>query len=96
MTYAPTLNSNEYEERELPKENSSPTAEPHAGEDEAQKLHLRNATLASKPSSAMSVSRSHESGSEKASRVGPMANHVIVPNQFYGKDVPKLNGLPQM
>jgi len=25
-----------------------------------------------------------------------MANHVIVPNQFFGKDVPKLNGLPQM
>ncbi|MGZ4842678.1 MAG: energy transducer TonB, partial [Candidatus Angelobacter sp.] len=25
-----------------------------------------------------------------------MANHVIVPNQFYGKDVPQLNGLPQM
>ncbi len=25
-----------------------------------------------------------------------MANHVIVPNQFFGKDVPKLSGLPQM
>ena len=25
-----------------------------------------------------------------------MANHVIVPNQFFGKDAPKLNGLPQM
>ncbi|HLK54655.1 MAG TPA: energy transducer TonB, partial [Candidatus Angelobacter sp.] len=24
-----------------------------------------------------------------------MANHVIVPNQFYGKDVPRFN-LPQM
>ena len=68
----------------------------HAGEDEAQKLHLRNTTLASNPSSAMSESRSHESGSEKVLRVGPMANHVIVPNQFFGKDVPKLNGLPQM
>src|SRR6476619_8185808 len=25
-----------------------------------------------------------------------MANHVIVPNQYYGKDVPKLSCLPQM
>ena len=46
MKYAPTLNLREHEDRELPKENSSPTAEPHAGEDQAQKLHLRNATLA--------------------------------------------------
>ncbi len=25
-----------------------------------------------------------------------MANHVIVPNQFFGRDVPRLSGLPQM
>jgi protein TonB len=96
MKYAPTLNLREHEDRELPKDNSLPIAKSHSGEDEAQKLHLRNATLASNPSSGMSVSRSHESGSEKVSRVGPMANQVIVPNQFFGKDVPKLNGLPQM
>ncbi len=42
----------------------------------------------------MNASRPHESG-EKVSRVSPMANHVIVPNQFYGKDVPRFN-LPQM
>lgn len=29
-------------------------------------------------------------------RVGQMANHVIVPNQFYGKDTPQFKGLPQM
>lgn len=96
MKNAPTLNPREHEDRELPKENSSPTAKLHPGEDEASKLHLRNATLTPNPSSGMSVSRSHESGSEKVFRVGPMANHVIVPNQFFGKDVPKLNGLPQM
>src|ERR1043166_4911167 len=96
MRYAPTLNLEDTKDKELPKENSSPMAKPHSGEDAAQKLHLRNATLASNPSSAMNVSRSHEFGSEKVSRVGPMANHVIVPNQFFGKDVPKLNGLPQM
>jgi protein TonB len=96
MKHAPTLNLREHEDRYLPKENSSPTAKLHSGEDEAQKLHLRNTTLTQNPSSAMSVSRSLEFGSEKVSRVGPMANHVIVPNQFFGKDVPKLNGLPQM
>ena len=96
MEYAPTFNLREHEDKELPKENSSPMAELHSGEDEAQKLRLRNATLESNPSSAMSVSRSHEFGNKKVSRVGPMANHVIVPNQFFGKDVPQLNGLPQM
>jgi len=93
MKYAPTLNLREHEERELPKENSSPMAKPHSGEDEAQKVHLRNTTLTQNPSSAMSVSRSHEFGNEKVSRVGPMANHVIVPNQFFGKDVFKISGL---
>src|SRR5258708_7006124 len=96
MTYAPTSNLREHEDRELPKENSLPAAKPRQGEDEAQKLHLRNTTHTSNPSSAMSESRSHESGSEKFLRVGPMANHVIIPNQFFGKDVPKLSGLPQM
>src|ERR1051326_331510 len=96
MRHAPTLNPTEHEDRDLSKEHSSPAAELNSGEDAAQKLHLRNATLASNPSSAMNVSRSHEFGNEKVSRVGPMANHVIVPNQFFGKDVPKRNGLPQM
>jgi TonB family protein len=96
MTYAPTSNLREHEDRELPKENSLPGAKPRQGEDEAQKLHLRNTTHASNPTSGMSESRTHESGSKKVLRVGPMANHVIVPNQFFGKDVPKLSGLPQM
>src|ERR1700704_6594231 len=97
MLNAPTLNSREHEDGKLHKENSSPAAEPRQGEDEAQKVNLRNATNRPISSSAMSVSRSHEFRSiEKVLRVGPMANHVIVPNQFYGKDVPHLNGLPQM
>jgi periplasmic protein TonB len=82
----------------LPLNNASPKDEPRKGEHEAQKLHLRDATLNPNPSSSMGESRSHESGSaEKVSRVGPMANHVIVPNQFFGKDVvPQFKGLPQM
>jgi protein TonB len=81
----------------VPRENSSPAAMSRPGEDEAQKLHLRNTTHTPVSSSRMSESRTHESGSEeKVLRVGPMANHVIVPNQFFGKDVPKLSGLPQM
>jgi periplasmic protein TonB len=45
----------------------------------------------------MNESRPHESGGkEKVVRVGPMANHVIVPNQFFIKDVPRFSGLPQM
>src|SRR5712675_1446681 len=96
MVYATTSNLLEPEDRELPKENSSPAGKLRQGEDEAQKLNLRNTTHTSNPSSAMSESRSHESGSEKVLRVGPMANHVIISNQFFGKDVPKLSGLPQM
>lgn len=77
--------------------NSSPGAEPRRGEDEAQKLHLRDTTHAANPSSSMGDSRSHESGSEeKVLRVGPMANHVIVPNQFFSKDAPQFKGLPQV
>ncbi|HEY2362116.1 MAG TPA: hypothetical protein VGK36_13430, partial [Candidatus Angelobacter sp.] len=67
MKHAPTLNLREDEDRDLPKENSSTVAKPHQGEDEAQKLHLRNTTLTQNPSSAMSVSRSHEFDSKKVS-----------------------------
>jgi protein TonB len=97
MSYAPILNLPEDEGRALPMKNSSPGAEPRRGEDEAQKLHLSDTTHASNPSSSMGDSRSHESGSaEKVLRVEPMANHVIVPNQFFSKDAPQFKGLPQV
>jgi protein TonB len=78
---------------------SSPTEEPSLGEDEAQKLSPRNTTYTQIRSSSMSdSSRPPERGGEeeKVLRVGPMANHAIVPNQAFSKYVPQLNGLPQM
>jgi protein TonB len=62
---------------------------------ETQKVSLTNATCSSVHTSSTSESRPHERG-EKVARVEPMANHVIVPNQFFGQDGPKLTGLPQM
>jgi len=67
------------------------------GEGEAQKVSPGSATCTPFLSSRMNESRPQESGGEKrVVRVGPMANHVIVPNQFFGRDVPRLSGLPQM
>ncbi len=71
------------------------TEELRNGEGEAEKLSLRNTTCPPVPSSPKSASRPHESG-EKVARVEPMANHVIVPNPFFNRDVPKFTGLPQM
>jgi len=78
---------------------SSPMNESRPHESGGKEKVVRVGPMAnhtSNPSSAMSESRSHESGSEKVLRVGPMANHVIIPNQFFGRDVPRLSGLPQM
>lgn len=71
------------------------TEEPQTGEEAAEKLSLRNTTCTPVLSSSKNASRPHERGGEKVARVEPMANHVIVPNQFY-RDVPKFTGLPQM
>ena len=65
------------------------------GEDEAEKLSLRNTTHNPESSSSMSESRPPEFGEDQAARVGQMANHAIVPNRLFG-DAPKLTGLPQM
>jgi hypothetical protein len=48
---------------------SSPAVEARQGEEQAEKLHLRNTTLILDSSSAMSESRSHDFGSEKVLRV---------------------------
>ena len=71
------------------------TDEQQTSEEERQKLCLRNATSSALPSSPKNATRPQERGGEKVARVESMANHVIVPNQFYS-DVPKFTGLPQM
>ena len=44
----------------------------------------------------MSETRPHETCGEEVARVGPMANHVIVPNRFFSRDVPTFKGVPQV
>jgi TonB family protein len=96
MSYAPTLNLPENEDEKVSLNHPSLTEEPQTGEGKGQKLSPRNTTCPQVPSSPMNASRPHECGGEKVARVEPMANHVIVPNQFFNRDVPKFTGLPQM
>src|SRR5947209_2354372 len=93
MSHAPTLNSRENEDLIVSPKFS--VVEPRVERGETQKVSAGNATCSSIPTSSTSASRPQESSGEKVIRVEPMANHVIVPNQFFG-DGPKFTGLPQM
>jgi periplasmic protein TonB len=95
MSYAPTLNPPVNEDAKVSLDKTFLTDELQTGESEPQKLCLRNTTCLPLPSSPKNASRPQERGGEKVARVEPMANHVIVPNQYYS-DGPKFTGLPQM
>src|SRR5579859_161624 len=95
MSHAPTLNQSFNEDAKVSLDHPLLTDEQQASEEERQKLCLRNATSSALPSSPKNATRPQERGGEKVARVESMANHVIVPNQFYS-DVPKFTGLPQM
>src|SRR5215813_11724563 len=92
MKHAPTLNPPIDEDAKVSLDRSLLTDERQTGESEPQKLCLRNTTCPPLPSSSKNASRPQERGGEKAAWVEPMANHVIVPNQFYS-DGPKFTGL---
>jgi protein TonB len=96
MKHAPTLNPTVDEDANVSLEHPFVTEEPQTGEDAQQKLCPRNTTCSALPSSPKNASRPQERGGEKVARVEPMANHVIVPNQYFGQDAPQFTGLPQM